>query len=140
MGRVHTPNPRHWNGPPGGPAHGSGEPPYDGDMDARVAKLEDFAGETRERLARVEVKMDHMDLKLGHVEAQLSHIATEVSQFKWWALGSVVAVVLAVIATGFSIQQMAVQTFQAGGQQVQPAPQPIIINVPSAERPASSGR
>jgi len=130
MGRVHTPNPGHWNGPPGGPAHGSGEPPYDAEMDARVAKLEDFAGETRERLARVEVKLDHM-------ESKLDHIATDVGQFKWWALGSVVAVVLAVIGTGFAIQQMTVQTFQAAGQQPQ---QPIIINVPSAEKPASSGR
>ena len=109
-------------------------------MGARVARLEDFAGETRERLARVEVKMDHMELKLNHVEAKLDHIATDVSQFKWWALGSVVAVVLAVIATGFSIQQMTVQTFQAAGQHVQSPQQPIIINVPSAEKPAPSLR
>jgi hypothetical protein len=132
MGRVHT-KLGHWNGPPGGVGHDSGEPPYDGDMDARVARLEDFAGETRERLARVEVKLDHMGTKLDH-------IATDVSQFKWWALGSVLAVVLAVVGTGFSIQQMTVQTIQAAGQQVQPTQQPIIINVPSAEKPASSGR
>jgi hypothetical protein len=130
MGRVHALNPGHWSGPSGGPARGSGEPPYDGDMDARVARLEDFAGETRERLARVEVKLDHMEFKLDH-------IASEVGQFKWWALGSVVAVVLAAIGTGFAIQQMTVQTFQAAGQQGQ---QPIIINVPSTDKPASSGR
>ena len=130
MGRVHTPDAAHWVGPPVRQTPGSGEPPYDGDMDARVAKLEDFAGETRERLARVEVKLDHM-------ESKLDHIASDVGQFKWWALGSVVAVVLAVIGTGFAIQQMTVQTFQAAGQQAQ---QPIIINVPSSDKPASPGR
>jgi hypothetical protein len=33
---------------------------------------------------------------------------------------------------------MTVQTFQAAG--AQPPAQPIIINVPSADKPASSGR
>jgi hypothetical protein len=129
MGHVHTPDASHWKGPPDRRTDGPREPPYDGDMTARVAKLEEFAGETCERLARVEVKLDHM-------EAKLDHIATDVSQFKWWALGSVVAIVLAVMGTGFSIQQMTVQSFQAAGQQAQQqAPQPIIIQVPS---PSSS--
>lgn len=38
---------------------GGGEPPHNGGMEARVAKLEDFAAETRDRLARIETKLDH---------------------------------------------------------------------------------
>lgn len=36
----------------------AGSPPYDGDMEARVAKLEDSAQETRDRLTRIETRLD----------------------------------------------------------------------------------
>lgn len=98
----------------------NGGPPYDGNMESRVAKLELFAKDAGERLVRVETKLDHID--------------REVSQFKWWAAGSAVAVVLAMIATvlgtGVAIQQMTVASFQAAGQQGQASQQPIIITVP----------
>lgn len=35
-----------------------GGPPHNGDMEARVLKLEDFAQDTRDRLARIETKLD----------------------------------------------------------------------------------
>lgn len=38
-------------------AHG-GEPPYDDGMETRVAKLENFAQDTRDRLSRIETKLD----------------------------------------------------------------------------------
>lgn len=91
-------------------------------MEARIARLEDFAQDTRERLARVETKLDHIE--------------KEVSNFKWWVVAQIVAALLTVVGTGVAIQQMTVATFQAAGQQSQqgPAPQqpPIIINVPGA--------
>jgi hypothetical protein len=34
-----------------------GDPPYDGGMEARVATLEEFAQDTRDRLTRIEVAM-----------------------------------------------------------------------------------
>ena len=99
-----------------------GRPPHNGDMETRVAKLEDFAEKTGERLVRVETKLDHIE--------------KEVSQTKWWLIGSTLTIILTVIATvigtGIGIQQMTVTTFQAAGQQTPAAPQPIIINVPSA--------
>lgn len=119
MGVVHKGHPG-WKGPPV-------DPPDDGwdndHMEARVAELEDFAQDTRERMARVETKLDHIE--------------KEVSQTKWWLIGSTLTIILTVIATvigtGIGIQQMTVTTFQAAGQQA-PAPQPapIIINVPGA--------
>lgn len=102
-----------------------GEPPYDGGMDtARLDKLESFAEATKEKLARIESKLEH----IGH----------DVGQFKWFLLGAALTMVVAVIGTGIGIQQMTVATFQAAGQQssqsAQPQQQmpPIIINVPGA--------
>ena len=92
-------------------------------MEARVSKLQDFAVETRERLARVETKLDHIN--------------SEVSSFKWWVIAQIVAGLLAVLGTGIAIQQMTVASFQGAAQVAKdaapaaPAPQqPIIINVP----------
>lgn len=79
-------------------------------MDDRIERLEQFAGETRDRLARVETKLDHID--------------REVSQFKWWVAGSVVALAVTMFATvwgmGVAIQQMTVSTFQAAAQAAHP--------------------
>ncbi len=36
----------------------SREPPYDGDMEARIKKLEDFSQESRDRLVRIETRLD----------------------------------------------------------------------------------
>mgnify|MGYP000946995452 CR=1 FL=1 len=106
----------------------SDEPPHNGDMDSRVAKLEDFAQDARERLARVETKLDHID--------------KEVSSFKWWLIGAIITILFTVLGTGIGIQQMTVATFQAAGAQAtsQPSQQPpIIINVPPTQvQPAAS--
>lgn len=114
----------HWTGP-NEVDHGGGGGDNDG-MEARVAKLEDFAQDTRERLARVETKLDHIEHEVG--------------QTKWWLIGSTLTIILTVIATvvgtGIGIQQMTVATFQAAGQQAAPSPQPpIIINVPQPPQP-----
>lgn len=103
------------------------EPPDDnGDMHTRITKLENFAEDARQRLARVETKLDHID--------------KEVSSFKWWLFGAVLTVVLTVIGTvvgtGVGIQQMTVSTFQAAGAQAQtanhtPQPAPIVIQIPA---------
>lgn len=106
--------------------HGGGGD--NGDMNtARIIKLEEFAEDAKQRLTRVETKLDHIE--------------KEVSNFKWWLIGAVLTIVLTtvatVIGTGIGIQQMTVSTFQAAGAQatqpaVPAAPQPIIINVPAA--------
>ena len=36
----------------------AGEPPYDGGMEARVAKLEETMADARERLARIETRVE----------------------------------------------------------------------------------
>lgn len=42
---------------------GRGGPPDNGDMEARVAKLEEFAQQTRDRLTRIETKIDSFATK-----------------------------------------------------------------------------
>lgn len=102
---------------------GGGGPPHNDVMEQRLTKLEAFADDAKQRLVRVEAKLDHVD--------------KEVSQVKWWIVAQIAAGMLAVLGTGIAIQQMTVSTFQAAGAQAaQPvppqAPQPIIINVPPA--------
>lgn len=105
-------------------ANGGG-PPHNDDMNtARIIKLEEFAEDAKQRLTRVETKLDHIE--------------KEVSSFKWWLLGAIITILLTVLGTGIGIQQMTVSTFQAAGAQSQPAQQPpIIINVPAAQPAAS---
>lgn len=56
-----------------------GGPPYDGGMEARVAKLEDFAQDTRERLVRIETRMESFATKADLAEAKNSIIMWVVS-------------------------------------------------------------
>lgn len=112
--------------PPG--IAGFGGSDHNGGMEARIGKLEDFAHEARERLSRVETKIDH--------------IGKEVSQFKWWLIGAILTIMLTVLGTSIGIQQMTVATFQGGAQvakdsvqAAQSQPQPIIINVPPQAAP-----
>lgn len=110
------------------PTTSGGGDGYNGDMNAaRIIKLEEFAEDAKQRLTRVETKLDHIE--------------KEVSNFKWWLLGAIITILLTVLGTGIGIQQMTVSTFQAAGTQNQPAPaqqQPIIINVPAAAAPTAS--
>lgn len=112
----------------GEPRDGSGGGGDNGDMDAtRIDKLESFAERTGERLTRVEEKLDF--------------VAKEVGQFKWWIVGQIAALFLAVIGTGIATQQMTVATFQGAAQVAkdaapQAAQAPIIINVPAPAAPA----
>lgn len=128
MAEIHQLSPRGSNGQNGGSSN-SGPPPHNGDMNtARIIKLEEFAEDAKQRLTRVETKLDHIE--------------KEVSNFKWWLLGAIITILLTVLGTGIGIQQMTVSTFQAAGAQNQHAPvqqPPIIINVPAAQlTPATS--
>lgn len=106
---------------------------HNGEMPiARIIKLEDFAEDAKQRLTRVETKLDHIE--------------KEVSNVKWWIVGAVLTIVLTtigtVIGTGVGIQQMTVSTFQAAGAQAQQQQlpsqqpiQPIVIQIPSTAAP-----
>lgn len=120
-------------GPPADPPYqpggddGGGHGPYDGGMEQRVAALEGFASDAKEKLTRIETKLEHIE--------------KEVSNFKWWVVAQIAAGFIAVIGTGVAIQQMTVATFQAAGAQASPPQQaqpPIIINVPGGQAAAAA--
>ncbi|HSV79061.1 MAG TPA: hypothetical protein VLK85_07610 [Ramlibacter sp.] len=92
----------------------------------RVARLEELSGNARERLARLETKLDH--------------VARDAAQWKWLLIGAGLTIVLAIVGTGILIQTMTVSTFQAAARQAQPPQQPVIINVPPPTAPAASRR
>ena len=45
----------------------SGAPPYDGDMEARVAKLEALAEKTGERLGAIDVRLERIETKVDQL-------------------------------------------------------------------------
>lgn len=101
----------------------SGQPPYDGSMESRVIKLEDFAVETRDRLTRIETKLD-----ANATKAEMHDLKAELIK---WMVG---------LTVGLGAAAITVMTFvlnNAAPKSVQPAaaPIPIIINIP-VQQPA----
>lgn len=65
-----------------------GGPPYDGGMEARVAKLEEFAQDTRDRLVRIETRLDTFATK--------EDMHRELHSLTWKMIGAQAALVAAV--------------------------------------------
>jgi len=114
---VHEPEP---------PFDGGGEPPDNGDMENRVLKLEYFAEETRDRLVRIETKLETFATKEDLADAKADLVK--------WIVGTAVALGSAAIVVMTFVLNNAVP-------KVAPPPSqaPIIINVPqpSATQPTS---
>lgn len=95
-----------------------GNPPYDGGMESRVSKLEDFAQDTRDRLTRIETKLETVATK-----AELHDMKAEMVK---WIVGT---------AIGLGVAGITVMTFvlnnaiPKGVSQTQP----IIITIPSLQ-------
>lgn len=103
------------------PKHGDGDGhgPYDGGMEQRVAALEGFASDAKERLTRIETKLDSTVTKADLAEAMNS-------QIKWMVgtalgLGAAAITVIAFVLNNATPKASAL-----------PAQPPIIINVPGA--------
>lgn len=109
----------------------TGEPPGGGDggnmdgMEARVIKLEEFAQETRERLTRIETRLDQTATKADLSEAMNGMVK--------WVVGTGVALGVAGITIMTFVLNNATPKPPAGS-----TPPPIIINVPAAAAPAET--
>lgn len=97
-----------------------GEPPHNDGMEARVAKLEEFVLDTRERLTRIETKLDTFATK-----ADISDTKSDIIK---WMVGT---------AVGLGVAAITVMTFVLNNATPKAPPSqalpPIIINVPSAQ-------
>lgn len=101
------------------------EPPDNGGMEARVLKLEDFAVETRDRLTRIETKLDATATKSDLADLKSEMHKGFSDMLKW------------IVGTGFvgMAAMVTVMAFVLNNAVPKAAPQsqvPIIINVPAA--------
>ena len=75
-----------------------GEPPYDDGMEARVSKLEAAAQDTRDRLARIETRMETFATKadVADLRADLhKEINSQTWKFVTWMTGICTALIAA---------------------------------------------
>lgn len=115
------------NSPPIDPPGGGGD---DGRMEARLSEVE-------KAIIAISGRLDRIGDRLDTISGSVNEVKGSVSGFKWQVFAAAIAVILAVVATGVSIQQMTVSTFQAAGQagESKTPGQPTIIVVPGAATP-----
>lgn len=104
------------------PLDKGGGPPEDGDMDARVAKLEEFVVDARDRLMKIETRLDATATKADLHEGFNGMIK--------WVVGT--AVVLG--ATAITVMTFVLNNAVPKAPAAQPAP--IVIQVPSQAPPS----
>lgn len=104
--------------PPKPPRNAGGENGGDnGDMEDRVAKLEEFTLEARDRLARIETRLDQTVTKADLHEAMNGMVK--------WVVGT---------AVGLGVAGITVMTFvlnNAAPKAAVSAPAPIVITIPT---------
>ena len=104
---------------------GGGGGGYDGGMETRVAKLEDFVVDARERLTRIEVRLDQTATKadIGEIRSDMHKMNAEI---KTWTLATMITIIGTMLAAIFGISQIYKASMPTAST---PAiqPQPIII-------------
>ena len=99
-----------------------GGPPHDDTMEARIVKLEEFAVDAKERLVRIETRLDQTLTKADFAEAMSAQVK--------WIVGT---------ALGLGVAAITVMTFVLNNAVPKPpsaAPVPIVIYAqPSASPP-----
>ena len=98
-------------------------------MEARAAKLEEFAVETRDRLARIESRLDGIDARMAMMATKADLAELSERMIKWIA-GTAIAMSAAAITVMTFVLNNAVPKAPA----VQPAP--IIITIPTPVAPS----
>jgi hypothetical protein len=110
------------------PVAGGGGGPHDGDMEARIAKLEAIAEKTSERLGTLESDVAVIKTTMATKSDLTQGFADTVK----WMVGTAIGIGVAAITVGTFVLNNA--SPKAPAAQAQP---PIIINVPSAAAPAT---
>jgi hypothetical protein len=111
-------------------AHGAG-PPYDGRMEARVAKLEEIAGEVRAEPRSIDVRLGRIETRLDVMDTRLDSAATKEDLQKCMN-----ALIKWIVATGavLGASAITVMTFvlnNAIPKSNPTTPPPIVIVVPT---------
>ena len=100
-----------------------GRPPYDGDMEPRLVKLEEFAVDAKDRLVKIETRLDQTATKTD-IEAVRTDLHKMHAEIKTWTLATMITIIGTMLAAIFGISQIFKTTSAppASGQL-----QPIII-------------
>ncbi|WGG48628.1 hypothetical protein [Rugamonas sp. DEMB1] len=95
-----------------------GDPSYDGTMEARLTKLEEFASDAKERLAKIEVRLDQTATKADIADVRADLHALTLTMVKW-IVGTV---------SGLGIAGITIMTFVLNNAVPKSAaPAPIVI-------------
>lgn len=98
MGDISHRNIPHWTGPPNRDHDlpTGGEPPHNDEMEARVSKLEAAAQDTRDRLARIETRMETFATKADVSDLRADfhrEINSQTWKFVTWMTGICTALI-----------------------------------------------
>lgn len=100
-------------------------------MEARVAKLEESAVETRDRLVRIETRLQGIDATLATMPTKADLAELNANMIKWIA-----GTALALAAAGITVMTFVLNYATPRVSAAQPAP--IIITIPAAGAPAKA--
>lgn len=100
-----------------------GSPPHDGNMEARIEKLESFAVDARESLAKIEARLDQTATK-SDIESLRADVHKGFTENNRWVIGTAFAGMMAFVTIMTFVLNNAVPKAQA------PTHAPVIINIP----------
>lgn len=110
-----------------------GSPPYDGSMETRVAKLEDFVVDARERLTKIETRLDQTATKSDIGDMRVDMHKGFVDMTKW-----IVGTAVGMGAAGIVVMTFVLNNAVPKAPATPPAqPQPIVIYAPAPPAPAA---
>ena len=123
---------------------GSGRPPHNGNMEARVIRLEDFAQKAEARFDGIDKRLDGIDVRLNGIDVRLAGIDAKLDTFATKAdlheMGGSMIKWMVGTAVGLGVAAITVMTFVLNNAAPKAAaaamPPAIIVNVPAAAPPA----
>lgn len=109
---------------PRNPVAGGGGPPYDGEMEARIAKWEDFVSEARMELRSIDVRLGRIELRLdvSATKADIQDNAT--AMIKWIVATAALLGAAAITVITFVLNNAATRVSHG-------SPAPIVITIPA---------
>jgi hypothetical protein len=105
------------------PVANGGGPPYDGEMEARIAKLEEFVVEARTELRAIDVRLGKIEMRLDVTATKADIQDTANALIKWIVATAALLGAAAISVMTFVLNNAATH---AGPS----APVPIVITVP----------
>jgi hypothetical protein len=111
------------DGPPRNPVADGGGPPYDGEMEARIARLEEFVVEARTELRAIDVRLGKIEIRLEVTATKADLQDSANALIKWIVATAALLGAAAITVISFVLNNAVPKASPA-------APSPIVIAVP----------